>query len=133
MSFFAIYLISIFGTVESFRRTYEFVWESRQHQNNEIVEVVTTILNRFLYESSNISTYSSSFAHFHHHSPKDLYRYTYIIFAAFIFVVAFIAFQRHIMNSSLADYMEQAVQTTQVNSKVPTEPNVPKSNRVTEW
>jgi hypothetical protein len=43
-----------------------------------------------------------------------------------MFVVAFIAFRTHIMNGSLADYKEQAVQTTQVNNNVPTEPNVPK-------
>ena len=111
MSFFAIpiYSTSIFDTFNSFRRINKYIWGSKQLANGGIVEVVIRILYRFLYEISFIIFLLFTMSVFSTMISKTTNLITFLncICASVVFVLMFIAFQRHAMNGSLSEYIEQ--------------------------
>jgi hypothetical protein len=106
MSFFSIlvYSSSFFGT---FKILNEFIWESKDSKSGPI-EVCLNILYRFLYEISfililllGISDYSSNMS-----KTSQMSTIISCICSMFIFLFAFIAYQRYLINGSLSAYID---------------------------
>jgi hypothetical protein len=111
MSFLAIpiYSSSFFGT---FKTLNTFVWDSKK-VNGGITEVIISIMYRFLYEISFIFILMLGIADYTSNMSTSTQMPTMIncICSAFIFLFAFIAYQRYLINGSLSSYVETITPT----------------------
>ena len=107
MSFFAIPIYSSSSFLKTFKNLNEFIWESKKSRGG-FLELSTSILYRFLYEISFILILLSGIFDYSLNMSKTTQMPTIIncICYMFIFLFAFIAYQRYLMNGSLSAYID---------------------------
>ncbi len=134
MSFFAIpiYSSSFFST---FKKLNDFIWESKESKSGPI-ELCTNILYRFLYEFSFILILLFGIFDYSLNMSKASQMPTIIncICYAIIFLFAFIAYQRYLLNGSLSAYIDPSVipQESMTQNKIPETQDGVTQNKIAE-
>ena len=134
MSFFAIpiYSSSFFST---FKKLNDFIWESKESKSGPI-ELCTNILYRFLYEFSFILILLFGIFDYSLNMSKASQMPTIIncICYAIIFLFAFIAYQRYLLNGSLSAYIDPSVipQESMTQNKIPETQDGVTQNKIPE-
>jgi hypothetical protein len=107
MSFFAIPVYSSSSFFKTFKILNEYIWESKKSEGG-LIELSINILYRFLYEISfilillfGISDYSLNMS-----TMSQMPTIINCICYVFVFLFAFIAYQRYLMNGSLSAYID---------------------------
>ena len=108
MSFLAIPIYSSSSFLKTFRDLNEYIWKSKK-SGGGIFEILIKILYRFLYEISFILVLLFGIFDYSSNMSKTSQMPTIIscICYAFIFLFAFIAYQRYLINGSLSAYIDQ--------------------------
>jgi hypothetical protein len=108
MSFLAIPIYSSSSFLQTFKKMNEYIWESKKNEGG-LIELSINILYRFLYEISfililllGIFDYSSNMSEMSQ-MPTIISCICYV----FIFLFAFIAYQRYLINGSLSAYIDK--------------------------
>ena len=108
MSFLAIPIYSSSSFLKTFRDLNEYIWNSKK-SGGGIFEILIKIVYRFLYEISFILVLLFGIFDYSSNMSKTSQMPTIIscICYAFIFLFAFIAYQRYLINGSLSAYIDQ--------------------------
>ena len=119
MSFLAIPIYSSSSFLKTFRDLNEYIWNSKK-SGGGIFEILIKILYRFLYEISFILVLLFGIFDYSSNMSKTSQMPTIIscICYAFIFLFAFIAYQRYLINGSLSAYIDQPETVMQTQEKM---------------